>query len=193
MNALSDPRAVRSRARIVSATRELLRDEGPEAVSFAAVAERAGVGRATVYRHWPNVDALLEEVMDEYSLPFFLDPQPPLDQWLHGQLRRLADELLTPAVVRMTTSLIQRDTTGDAEVNQRRERLFGELERRLSAALHPPSNGAPPPAHEAAALLIGPLLYLSLARGTPVTDAFIQSLIADNRENRSEKRAEINH
>jgi hypothetical protein len=85
----------------------------------------------------------------------------------------------------MTTSLIQRDTTGDAEVNQRRERLFGELERRLSAALHPPGTASPPAAHEVAALLIGPLLYLSLARGTPVTDAFIQSLVADNRETRA--------
>jgi AcrR family transcriptional regulator len=172
-----DPRAIRSRTRIVAAARELLRGSGPESVTFAAVAERSGVGRATVYRHWPSVDALLDEVLDEYSLPYFLDPKQPIEPWLHGELRRLSDEMLFPAVVRMTTVLMQRDIAGSDERSKRRERLFGELERRLSEL--PVDAGADPalPAEEQAALLIGPLLYLALARGTAVRDTFIDHLI----------------
>ncbi|WP_212987559.1 hypothetical protein [Actinoplanes auranticolor] len=55
--------------------------------------------------------------------------------WLHGQLRRLADELTTPAAIRMTTSLVQRDAADDGALHQRRDRLFGVLEDRLAAVL----------------------------------------------------------
>ncbi|GIE76475.1 TetR family transcriptional regulator [Actinoplanes philippinensis] len=169
-----DPRAARSRARIVDAAVALMSESGPESLTFAVVAERAGVGRATVYRHWPTVDALADEVMNEFSLPFFRDPREPLAAWLHQELRRLADELLTPTVVQLTTSLIRRDRT-----DVRRDRLFSVLEQRLQAAMTslPLAPGASPPA-ERAAVLIGPLLYLALARGHEVSDDFIAHLVA---------------
>ncbi|MFE7278597.1 TetR family transcriptional regulator [Streptomyces sp. NPDC057623] len=44
------PRARRSREAALAAAIELLVEGGPELVTHAAVAERAGVGRATVYR-----------------------------------------------------------------------------------------------------------------------------------------------
>ena len=172
---LDDPRAVRSRERIVSAARELLRDEGPAAVTFATVARRAGVGRATVYRHWPILDALLDAILDEITLPFFEEPGEPLPQWLHGELRRLADELTTPAAVRMTSSLVQRD---DGALHQRRDRLFGVLEDRLAAVLRRAGSADGRRADEVAAALIGPLLYLGFARGRRASDEFIRTLIA---------------
>ncbi|MFF4260107.1 TetR family transcriptional regulator [Streptomyces sp. NPDC001663] len=46
-----DPRALRSRAAALVSATELLVDGGPEKVTHAAVAGRAGIGRATVYRH----------------------------------------------------------------------------------------------------------------------------------------------
>jgi AcrR family transcriptional regulator len=167
----TDPRAVRSRALIVGAARGLMGESGPESVTFAAVAERAGVGRATVYRHWPTVDALVDEVLDEFSLPFFREPRQPLDQWLHAELRRLADELRTPVVVRMTTSLIGQDLQGP-----RRGRLFDALEQRLEAALAPAKPPMSP--RERASLLIGPLLYLGLGRREAVSDEWIAYLVA---------------
>jgi AcrR family transcriptional regulator len=169
MAGMSDPRAVRSRARILEAAREMMSANGPESVTFASVADRAGVGRATVYRHWPSVDALRDEVMDEFSLPFFRDPQQPLQAWLHRELRRLADELRTPAVARMATALI-----GDDRDAPRRDRLFGALEQRLEAALGTPAS---PGRSECASLLIGPLLYLSLAKRQTVSDEWITQLI----------------
>ena len=175
MNDRTDPRAVRSHALIVNAARVLMSENGPESVTFAAVAGRAGVGRATVYRHWPTVDALIDEVMDEFSLPFFRDPRAPLAQWLHRELRRLADQLATPAVARMTTSLIRHERE-----DPRRARLFTAVEERLEAALAAaePTSPAGPSAGERASLLIGPLLYLSLAQGRTVSDQWIAHLVA---------------
>ncbi|MEV6622919.1 TetR/AcrR family transcriptional regulator [Amycolatopsis sp. NPDC051106] len=43
----------------MNTARELPLESGPTAVTHAQVADRAGVGRATVYRHWPQAEPLL--------------------------------------------------------------------------------------------------------------------------------------
>jgi AcrR family transcriptional regulator len=52
----------RSRA-ILDAARSLLREGGWEALTIEAVANRAGVGRPTVYRRWPTKGHLAAEVL----------------------------------------------------------------------------------------------------------------------------------
>src|SRR3569833_2034985 len=91
-----DPRAVRSRDAILAAARDLLRDHGPAAVTHQRVAERAGVGRATVYRHWSNPDQLLLAAMGGTDMPFFREPSSPVREWLRGELRRLSDGRARP-------------------------------------------------------------------------------------------------
>jgi AcrR family transcriptional regulator len=53
--------AVRNRDRILNATVELVLEQGP-AVGMEAIARRAGVGVATVYRHFPDRASLLAHV-----------------------------------------------------------------------------------------------------------------------------------
>lgn len=148
--------------------------EGPGAATLAHVAEKAGVGRATIYRHWRDQDALLDEVLDEFSLPFFDGPRAPLRSWLIEQLRRLADELTTPAVVRMATTLVQRAATGEASAVARRDRLFATIETRLRHVLDLADASRP---GVIADDLLGPLLYHCLFRGEPASTAFIERLV----------------
>lgn len=54
--------AVRNRERIVAAAREMLVEFGAD-VPLDDVARRAGVGNATVYRNFPDRDALVREVV----------------------------------------------------------------------------------------------------------------------------------
>ncbi|MEU8591763.1 helix-turn-helix domain-containing protein [Streptomyces sp. NPDC048664] len=54
--------ALRNRERIVTAAREMFVEFGPE-VPFDEIARRAGVGNATVYRNFPDRDALAREVV----------------------------------------------------------------------------------------------------------------------------------
>ncbi|MFJ7966010.1 TetR/AcrR family transcriptional regulator [Streptomyces sp. NPDC096324] len=54
--------ALRNRERIVSAAREMFVEFGAE-VPFDEIARRAGVGNATVYRNFPDRDALAREVV----------------------------------------------------------------------------------------------------------------------------------
>jgi AcrR family transcriptional regulator len=51
-------RADQARQRIVEATVAMHGSVGPAATTIAAIAEKAGVTRLTVYRHFPDDDAL---------------------------------------------------------------------------------------------------------------------------------------
>lgn len=54
--------ALRNRERIVAAAREMFTEYGAD-VPLDEIARRAGVGNATVYRHFPDRDALVREVV----------------------------------------------------------------------------------------------------------------------------------
>ncbi|WLW54356.1 TetR/AcrR family transcriptional regulator [Streptomyces sp. YU58] len=54
--------ALRNRERIVAAAREMFTEFGPD-VPLDEIARRAGVGNATVYRNFPDRDALVREVV----------------------------------------------------------------------------------------------------------------------------------
>jgi AcrR family transcriptional regulator len=56
-----DPRIERSRRVILEAALEELGRVGYGALTIEAVAARAGVGKSTIYRHWPGKLALLED------------------------------------------------------------------------------------------------------------------------------------
>ncbi|MEJ7925642.1 helix-turn-helix domain-containing protein [Sphingobium sp. AN641] len=55
--------AQRNRAYILDAARQAFLNEGVE-VSMDAIAKKAGVGAGTLYRHFPNKDALLAALLD---------------------------------------------------------------------------------------------------------------------------------
>lgn len=58
------PRSVRADEAIVEATLDLLAEGSTiEALSIEAIAARAGVGKATIYRRWPGKDALLLDAL----------------------------------------------------------------------------------------------------------------------------------
>ncbi|WP_046496293.1 TetR/AcrR family transcriptional regulator [Streptomyces odonnellii] len=54
--------ALRNRERIVVAARELFVEYGPEA-PLDEIARRAGIGNATLYRHFPDRNALIHDVV----------------------------------------------------------------------------------------------------------------------------------
>ncbi len=54
-----------AQARILAAARTVFMADGVAEASIDAIARRAGVGRATVYRHFPGKDALLIGLVEE--------------------------------------------------------------------------------------------------------------------------------
>ena len=68
------PRSERAHRAILQAANELLESEGFAAVTMEAIAERAGVSKATIYRWWPNraavvMDGFLSTVSSEVPFP----------------------------------------------------------------------------------------------------------------------------
>jgi AcrR family transcriptional regulator len=68
------PRSERAHRAILQAANELLEREGFAAVTMEAIAERAGVSKATIYRWWPNraavvMDGFLSTVSSEVPFP----------------------------------------------------------------------------------------------------------------------------
>jgi AcrR family transcriptional regulator len=68
------PRSERAHRAILQAANELLENEGFAAVTVEAIAERAGVSKATIYRWWPNraavvMDGFLSIVSSEVPFP----------------------------------------------------------------------------------------------------------------------------
>lgn len=64
------PRSAQADEAIVDATIALLHDEGFDRLSMDAVAARAGVGKATIYRRWPSKEALVIDAVARRSDPF---------------------------------------------------------------------------------------------------------------------------
>ncbi|MEU8635479.1 TetR/AcrR family transcriptional regulator [Amycolatopsis sp. NPDC048633] len=174
-----DPRVTRSREAILAAARELLLQEGPAAVTHQHVAARAGVGRATVYRHWPQPGTLLGDAMAGVRLPFFREPVPPVRTWLRQQLRSLADELDLPDVRAVTAALVQ--GVVDAGTTDGPEQPAEAIGRRLRAALASAQESGElrlaVDARDAAALVVGPLFYRSMLELGPVSEAMIDRLV----------------
>ncbi|MCB0966912.1 MAG: TetR/AcrR family transcriptional regulator [Ilumatobacter sp.] len=70
----TDPRVLRSRAKMIDAATDLLIEAGPRAVTVDAVSERSGVAKSTLYRHWDSREGLLVDVM-RANVPD-IDPAP---------------------------------------------------------------------------------------------------------------------
>jgi AcrR family transcriptional regulator len=67
------PRSQQAEQAIIEATLDLFAEEGLEGVCVEAVAARAGVGKATIYRRWPNKEELLLAAFGSLKSPF---PEP---------------------------------------------------------------------------------------------------------------------
>src|SRR5438552_17303325 len=69
------PRSERAEKAIIDATLDLLVEEaGVAGLSIEAIAGRAGVGKTTIYRRWPNKEALIIDALASLKRP--LPPVP---------------------------------------------------------------------------------------------------------------------
>ena len=72
---MARPRSVQAHAKVLNAAVELFSERGIDATSMDAIAETSGVSKATIYKHWPDKDSLVLEVMGYLH---GLDEEPPV-------------------------------------------------------------------------------------------------------------------
>ncbi len=78
---------------IVNATRMIMADQGAAALSTNAIAERAGVNIATLYRWFPNKEAIIHEVFEEEVQREIDELMARVQRYVDGEPLELSDLL----------------------------------------------------------------------------------------------------
>ena len=175
-----DPRVTRTRDAVREAVRSLVQRAGFEAVSHQQVAEEAGVGRATVYRHWPSrTDLLLEALADVDEAPRDWESRGDLAADLVEGLGRLRRTLASPLVPELV-ALIGR-AEWEPELRETKLQLLATgtagLRRALEAGIERGELAADLDLDATIARLAGPLLYRRILAHEPIDDAFVSTVI----------------
>src|SRR5437899_11041797 len=90
------PRSAAARNAILRAARDLLADGGPGAVTMEAVAARAGVGKPTIYRSWPDRHAVaMAALMEAPEAESLVSKKRSAVAELREQLRAIARRFAT--------------------------------------------------------------------------------------------------
>ena len=113
---------------------------GPSRTTISAIASEAGVQRATVYRHFPEDEALFDACTAHF---YGLHPRPDLERW--GAIR----DPTSASATRSATS-----TRGTSEVEQmlsNTQRDAAGCRPRLGGATPTTSKRPPPPCFSATA------------------------------------------
>lgn len=176
----TDPRFLRSRETILNAARELLRAHGPAAVTHNQIAEHAGIGRATVYRHWPRTDQLLAEAMASVPMPFFAEPTSPIREWLARELSAIARQLEQDDVLAVTTTLAN-SALWDQAMDARRAGFAEILSTRLLGALDEAARRGEltkTTGSDVAATVIGPIYYRATIERAAASPDLIDRCVA---------------
>ena len=177
------PRSEAARLAILEAAGELLLTNGLEAVSMDAVAERAGVSKATIYRWWPTKQTLaLEALYHEWDTTRSTPPDTgPLRADLLALLRPWIRRVRERPYGRVVASLVTEVHT-DAEFAREYQARFVEprraparwvFERAIERGELPPGTDV----ELALDLIYGPLFHRLLHVHAPLTDRFVQSVV----------------
>jgi AcrR family transcriptional regulator len=123
----ANPRVQRTRDRMLAAARELLAEAGPEGLTYSLLAERAGVTRQTLYRHWPARSALLTDLILVGAAGSFPepgeDPAAVATAWLTSLRDGLADQARRTAVLAVTAQADADPDSAQALVRLTTDRL----------------------------------------------------------------------
>lgn len=109
------PRSEESRRAILDATRRLLTHMSVGKISIEAIAKKAGVGKTTIYRWWPNKQSVIMEAV--FNQPGFQNFMPQASvpfEGVRGQVEKLVRQL-TGKNGRIVAEIIG-ECQGDVEI-----------------------------------------------------------------------------
>ncbi|MGC9668548.1 TetR/AcrR family transcriptional regulator [Planosporangium sp. 12N6] len=187
------PRSARADEAIIAAVLDLfVEGHSAEAISVEAIAARAGVGKATIYRRWPNKEAVIVEAVASMKGPVPAVRGESVRDDLVALLARVSQQKDDRAVKIMSCLLseVQRSSTLQGcyrEVVEPRRQMMREVLRRgmRTGELRPDLD-----VELALNLLAGPVLVHSMMRpdaeppdedlATRVVDAVLRGIAGPN-------------
>lgn len=175
-----DARITRTRQVVIEAMHRIFEEEGASGLTHQRVALKAGVGRATVYRHWPTTLDLLVDTLRDIDQSMMQPGDEPFDEWLRNQLAHAAVELALPTsrqfIALMIAEADNHTVIADlgAELIERTYRVMegmigqavdrGELDQKLDET-------------DVVAKTLGPIIYRTAMQRLDVTPGFIDEIV----------------
>jgi AcrR family transcriptional regulator len=180
--AQTDPRVERSRLVILRAAVEELADVGYGGVTIESIAARAGVGKSTIYRHWPDKLGLIADAFETFHEQMVPDlGELPVRQAVALLLRHVAEVVVDSTFSRCIPALIE-GAERDERVREfhhrysadRRQALIdliarGIRDREIAAAIDP---------ELATTALLGAIFYRRLMTAEPFDPESTDELVA---------------
>jgi len=176
------PRSEDARKSILAAAADLLLDQGLAAVSMDAVAARAGVSKATIYRWWPTKETLaLDALYQEWAAV----PPPRNTGTLRGDLisllrpwARIAGQRPYGRVIAALVTEAHTDPEFARQyrsrfVEPRRDQARAIFRRAIERGEIPASTNT----EVALDLLYGPVYHRLLHGHAPLNDRFVRDII----------------
>ncbi|WP_198940603.1 TetR/AcrR family transcriptional regulator [Micromonospora sp. CB01531] len=168
-----NPRVQRTRARIVAVARELLPEVGLTGLTIALLAERAGVTRQTIYRHWPNRAAMLFDVTMQGPDVGYPEPGTDVRAVATAWLVSVRAGISVPAT---RTAALGMAAEADHDLDSA-QTLMRIVEDRLAAINELLEPSGLQITAEQLALLYGPLFVRHFFHRAEVTDEFIDTSV----------------
>lgn len=176
------PRVQRTRARALAAARQILLDEGWDALTQQRVADLAGIGRATVYRHWPDRVALLQDVCSAEMTTLHTVPSGDLRNDLCAELEAMRHELIEGRFDKILVTLTDR-CLWDRELLSVKSAVLGEgtgtVRAILADAVARGELTRDLDLDEAVSYLVAPIVYRHLFAEQRVDTASLHRTVED--------------
>lgn len=174
--------AGRTNEAILAATRELLVEQGVRKLTVESVAQRSGVAKTTIYRHYRGkhelaLAVLLDMVRQVVSVPDSGETRAELVAFVGGAVRVLGTTLMGRVLQGLVSDLATDPVLAQAFRDQVVAARLAEVRRLVDKAI---ARGDLPEgtnyelAHE---MLFGPVYYRLLLSGAPLDDGLAERVV----------------
>jgi len=175
------PRSEKAHKAILEAAAELLLDRGLSAVSMDAVAQRAGVSKATIYRWWPTKETLaLDALYHEWAAARQRDTGSLrgdllslLRPWVRLASSRPYGRVIAALITEAQTDPVFAAVYRERFVEPRREQARAIFRRAIERDEIPADTKV----EVALDLLYGPLYHRLLHGHAPLNESFARDVI----------------
>ena len=178
----ANPRTTRVRQIILDAAIDLLIKEGAGAITAVRIAEKTGVARTTIYRHWTDNTALLLDAIDK-----LISPHAPtshsenLEEDLSAALSNLRMRMTKRPFRIVFAALLDHANRNRGAVGAQRRFVNGVLQPLQDVLANAKGRGVLPSTVDvatASAQLAGPLFIQHVMLRTAISDRLISQTIA---------------
>jgi AcrR family transcriptional regulator len=167
----------------LQAARQMIAENGPTALTMEGIAARAGVGKPTIYRWWPDRHSVaMAALMENESVPAMSGGGKSALRSLHKQLRRVISLFAAPVGRNVTAMIASADSESELSKAFRNHFVLARREEGRALLLQAIDHGEI--RREANVeivldMIYGALFFRLLMGHAPLNDALVRQLLKE--------------